>query len=224
MALRYLALVVALLPFVAANLSYVLSAWQGFVEWCVPYWHGCTSISAAGRNGAAYFVFKALMIPAAVLGALYWLAKFRWLALLQSEAGHPSHPVPLLCLLMGCVAAMGLVLYATVLGSIGDVYYMQRRIGVTLYFALTFFAQLLATGHIIKRSLPVPRSALRAQLAVCCAMFALGLLHLLLEMRWHEHATIDDIVEWNFALLTVLFYLTSFWMWRGVSVQLLLRG
>ncbi|MBT8149281.1 MAG: hypothetical protein KJO24_05080, partial [Gammaproteobacteria bacterium] len=114
MPLRYLALAVALLPFAAANLSYLISASQGFVEWCVPYWQGCTSISAAGRHGAAYFVFKALMIPAAVLSALYWLAKFRWLSHLQNAAGHAGHAVPLVCLSMGCVAAVGLVLYATV--------------------------------------------------------------------------------------------------------------
>ncbi|MGB5324257.1 MAG: hypothetical protein WBN40_02380 [Pseudomonadales bacterium] len=216
MPLRYLAIAVAFLPFLAANLAYLLSAWQGYVDWCLPYVHGCASISAAGRHGAAYFVFKALMLPSTVLMMLYWLAHFRWLEL----AGDTSARARSLILAMGIVAPLGLVLYATVLGSVGDMYFLQRRIGVVLYFALTFFAQLLLTHRLHLLALDETAIAYRIKFALICMMWALGLVHLVFEITRPEFDAIDDIIEWNFALLTTLFYASSYWLWRGYGVTL----
>lgn len=220
MQLRYLAIVVAALPFIAANLCFLISASQGHVEWCIPYLHGCTSISASGRNGIAYFVFKAIMLPTTVLMMLYWLAHYRWMEL----AGDTSLRARRAILTMGIVAPLGLVLYTTVLGSVGDLYFLQRRIGIVLYFALTFFAQLLLT-HRVHLLASVARDARLAQayrlkFSLVCLMWGLGLVHLFFEVTRPEFDEIDDIIEWNFALLTTLFYASSYWLWSGSHLQL----
>lgn len=68
-----LAYAAALLPLFAIHLCYVIAAAAGHVDWCIPYVHSCASISATGRKPAEFFVFKALMLPATVLIAAYWV-------------------------------------------------------------------------------------------------------------------------------------------------------
>lgn len=219
MPVRYIAITVALLPFLAANLSYIFSASQGFVEWCNPYLDGCTSISRAGRHGIAYFVFKGLMIPAAVLMMVYWYINYQWLTFMQSR----YKKVQRLILVMGFIAPLGLIVYSCVLGSVGDVYFTLRRIGVIIYFSLTFFAQLLLTYCVSKLDNISLRSAYRVYFLICLAMWGLGLVHLAFEILRPEFDTIDDIIEWNFALLTTLFYLSSYWIWRYGDMRVELK-
>ena len=92
-------LAAAVLVFVAIHACYLISASQGQVEWCVPYWDGCTTISRAGRQSPAVFVYRGLMTPAAAFMVLYWLLSREWLALVRGRAhwldtalaavGHP---------------------------------------------------------------------------------------------------------------------------------------
>lgn len=208
--LSSIALLVAALPFAAVHISYLLSAWQGYVEWCVPYWQGCTSISGTGRQGAAYFVFKGLMIPGAVLMGFYWWLNHQWL-LLQGDSDQRQRR---LILILGLIASAGLILYCVVLGSIGDIYRTQRRIGVVLYFGLTFLAQLLMTYRLSKLTQPALRGAYLCQLTICSGMWGLGIVHLIFEILAPDLDAIDDIIEWNFALLMMTYYGSSYWVWR----------
>ena len=50
------ALVTAVAPIVFIHLTYLISAAQGYVPWCIPYIDSCTSISATGRHGIAFFL------------------------------------------------------------------------------------------------------------------------------------------------------------------------
>lgn len=70
MNLRIIALLAATLPFFAVHLTWLLAASYGLVEWCNPYIDSCTSISATGRHAPASYVFRATMLPAAVVLAL----------------------------------------------------------------------------------------------------------------------------------------------------------
>lgn len=217
MPLKFFALLVVLLPFTAVHASYLFSAWQGHVDWCIPYWHGCTSISAAGRQGVAFFVFKGLMIPAAVLMAGYWWLNARWLHWL----GDTAHGQQRLIVVVGFIASLGLILYSSVLGAVGDIYRIERRTGVMLYFGLTLLAQLLMLRRVMRLSkiLPALNRPCQCQLAICLAMLLLGVGHLLAELlipatALNPERDLDDIVEWNFALLMDAYYLCSYWLWR----------
>ena len=72
MSLNFLPLLTALLPALAINFCYLLAASQGHVPWCIPYLEGCTSISATGRQAPESYLFRALIIPTAVLLVFYW--------------------------------------------------------------------------------------------------------------------------------------------------------
>ena len=69
----------AILPFVAANLAYLISASAELVPWCFPYLDGCTSVSRAARSGVANPIFRGIMLPYAVIMALYWWLAAEWL-------------------------------------------------------------------------------------------------------------------------------------------------
>ena len=49
-----LACLLALIPLVSVHLAYAVSIAQGTAPACVPYWQGCTSISAAARGRMSY--------------------------------------------------------------------------------------------------------------------------------------------------------------------------
>ena len=86
MNLRIIALLAATLPFFAVHLTWLVAASYGLVEWCNPYIDSCTSISATGRHAPASYVFRATMLPAAVVLALYWWCNYSWLRWLQPAA------------------------------------------------------------------------------------------------------------------------------------------
>ena len=219
MPLRYFALYAALLPFVAVHACYLISAWQGYVEWCVPYLAGCTSISGTGRHGMAYFLFKGMMIPGAVVLAFYWWLNSEWLLLMGDKASHLRQTI----VILGLVASIGLIVYSVALGSIGESYRLQRRIGVILYFGLTYLAQLLMTHRLASLALDGVHTPFRCQLALCLLMLIVGLLHLAIEAVLPGLKGVDDMVEWNIALLMSIYYLSSYWLWRLGDIRLTLQ-
>ena len=121
-----------LLPIIAIHGTYLLSAWQGYVPWCFPYFESCTSISATGRHGAAFFLFKGTMIPTAVLLILFWYLASKWLLQLGDEKAAANT-----IFVLGMIGALFLIVYVVALGAAGDLLKLQRRIGVIFYFTLT---------------------------------------------------------------------------------------
>src|SRR5690606_26179245 len=119
------ALATWLLPLLTVHASYLLSATAGLIPLCIPYIDGCTSISASGRYGWAYFLFKAGMLPAAVfIGAFWWLCR-HWLLILGDRDGPALKAIAA----VGLLAAVFLALYTVFLGSRGEFYSFMRRFG-----------------------------------------------------------------------------------------------
>lgn len=110
-----LPLACALLPFVATWIAFTLSLHAGHIEACNPFWDGCTSISRAARHGLANPVFRAFVLPCAMLQILFWWLCRHWL-LAQGQAVNRSLPM------LGLIAGAFLILYATFLGTEGDIY------------------------------------------------------------------------------------------------------
>src|SRR5690606_22378451 len=109
------ALVTALLPLITIHTTYLVSAAEGYVDWCIPYWHSCTSISKTGRYGSAYFIFKGAMIPASLLMLCWWWLCREWLI----GMGLRTRSVKLLPWI-GLVAAFSMLSYTLALGHAGD--------------------------------------------------------------------------------------------------------
>jgi len=133
-----------LLPMVTIHITYLVSASQGYVGWCMPYLQSCTSISATGRNGLGYFLFKGAMIPALTLMAIFWFINHRWL---QSVGYSRARGIGWL----GLAASIFMLMYTMSLGHTGDAFELLRRIGVSGYIGMTGIAQ-ISLGAMLYRS------------------------------------------------------------------------
>jgi hypothetical protein len=218
-----IALLAGLLPAAAALSALAISAQAGHVPACVPFVEGCTSISRAGREGLAKPVFKALMIPAAVLQGLVWVLFARWLAALEGPAGVAAGAARTdrrAIALLGTAGTAALVAYAAFLGEPGAVAEALRRYGTVAYFGFTCLCLLLA-GRAVGRlaasgALVPPRWALRALPGLAVALVGLGVANAALAAwlpePWKDR--VQNATEWWGALVFVIGFAAIAALWR----------
>lgn len=213
-----LAYAAALLPLFAIHLCYVVAAAAGHVDWCFPYLHSCTSISATGRKPPEFFLFKALMLPAAVLIAAYWMLACEWLLQLGCTARRRRRVV----WTMGAAGAVGLILYCVMLGAIGEAYQLQRRIGVTAFFGFSYLGHLLLTWLLyqIDAVCRVHARWLSVLLYLGLLMLGVGLLSIALGAAMPQrYDRMEDAFEWIFVLLLCLYVLAVGELWRRTDFR-----
>lgn len=213
MRLYSLALLAGLLPLLVIHICYFWAASSAHVPWCIPYIDSCTSISATGRQVPEYYLFKALMIPAAIFIALYWGCCYQWL--MELKCYHIK--VSRLILILGIIASLGLILYTVVLGSIGEAYHLQRRIGVTIFFGFTYLAQLLMTyliGH-IKSIKEQYLGNLRSLEWLTFVTLVIGISSVCISFLDRQlYKNTDDAFEWILTALLCLYPMGMAVLWR----------
>ncbi|MEM1402514.1 MAG: hypothetical protein AAGG55_04235 [Pseudomonadota bacterium] len=203
----------ALLPFVAVHGAYWLSASTEIVPWCFPYIESCTSISATGRHAPGSFVFRGLMLPSAMLMLVLWVLHGHALKTLGASRRRSTALI-----VLGAAACIGLTLYVTVLGEIGDLWRLQRKIGTVLFFSFTFLAQVLLAASLRdaeKSSMRGARRTGQRMLRVCQLMLTIGIISVAINIASEDlHDRIEDAVEWQLALLLQLNFLLLALFWR----------
>ena len=221
MNIRIIPLLAALVPFAAVHLTYLVAASHGLVDWCNPYIDSCTSISATGRKPPASYLFRATMLPSAVIMMAYWWLNHTWISSLHKRMGRQRKLGNRAMLVLGVLACIGLILYVTVLGERGDVWATQRRVGTVLFFSFTFLAQLLFLSeirlvhHLIPR---VRKGLLSAMWTICIALLLAGLLTVALD-AWDEYfyETVEDAFEWFLSLMLQSNFLLGYFVWRQAN-------
>lgn len=211
-----LALLAALLPLAGTALAFVLSVRLGLIPDCNPFLDGCVSISRAGRHGLPNILFRALLLPAAVLQALCWMLCTPWLHTLGRGATRTARVLPWL----GLAAGICLVLYGSFLGTEGEGYRFMRRYGTALYFGLTCIGMLLLAQAV--RQAQVHGVAL-ALLLPCAGLPLLGLAHVLLPLVWHDPAAkdaLENVTEWWGGVLFTAFFGALAWGWWRTRFRL----
>jgi len=216
-ALWPLPLIGGLMPAVAALLALGLSFALDLVAPCNPFLDGCVSISRAARHDLPNYVFRALVLPAAVLQALTWLLCAGWLRGLGAEARGTLRALPWL----GILAGMFLVLYGTFLGTEGQAYRWMRRYGVIVYFGSTYLSMLIASGALWRLAragaIAPPARLERWLVALCAITLAIGLIQVLAPpLLGGEDLKnrLENILEWYVALAFTLFFFALAWLWR----------
>lgn len=206
--LWWLALAASLVPLLTIHITYVVSVLEGHVELCIPYLDSCTSISRTGRHGTSYFIFKGTMLPAAVLGILFWWLNARWLRQLGVHYKGVAW-IPWL----GLVASISLGLYTLALGHAGDGFNLIRRTGVVLYFALTFICELLVSAGLQRH--PQWKHIGEKLKNLCLFTLGIGLVSVILDGVAPEfHDQVDDAFEWVLAVLINAHALWLALLWR----------
>lgn len=200
-------LLAGLIPFITVHATYFLSASEGYVPWCIPYIDSCTSISATGRHGTAFFTFKVLMIPSALIIMGYWLqAKER-----LEKLGCRERLIPAL----GIIGALFLILYTVALGAAGWHFRLQRHIGIIIYFCFTYLAQLLFLYRLEKLKIPDPTRLLQASLS--CLLLGIGIGTLVMDLLLEDYDQYEDAFEWIIAFLLNSYFFISHWSWKNID-------
>ena len=212
---RTLVILVVLLPLLASNGAYLLSAYEGSVPWCMPYIDGCTTISQAGRSGNTIFFYRAVVFTYSVLLIWFWLYSKSWLELLH---GHTTK-IARIILWLGLAGSISLLIYIDFLGTTGEINRFMRRIGAMLYFTLTPLAQLLMLNqhyniYCKKPEVSIKPKVLQYQLIILLLMLIIGAISILLVVTDNITYEIENIVEWNFSLLLNLYFLGMIFIWK----------
>lgn len=222
-----------LLPILAAHGSYLLNLLAGselapeFI--CMPYLDGCVSISRAARSGPGLLLFRALMLPAALLLALTWHSVRRWLV--RHLGCNLRRPGVLTAL--GMIGALFLVFYVTALGIDDEWYRWQRRYGVVFYFGGTALAQLLLVSVLwpLRRQLAGGRllQPITLLTGLVTLQWALGVFSAFKRLLFADPDFIDrleNIIEWCYALPMALGFIVIAWLFgrsgcgrRGPAMQ-----
>jgi hypothetical protein len=220
-----LALLAGLLPAAASLLALGLSVHLQLVPGCNPFIDGCVSISRAARHELPNHLFRALMLPAATLQGLVWLLAAHWLR----GALGPRRGLQAMALL-GVVAAVALVLYASFLGTDGAIYRALRQYGTVVYFGFTCLCMLLL-GQGVQALARQPGRGLppvlvRCHVALACMLVALGVANAIvastLSPAWK--ARVENLTEWWGALIFVLCFCALAAMWARCGLRLQLKG
>ncbi len=222
--LAWLALATGLLPFVVVHIAFIASAIQGYIPACNPYLDGCASISASGRHGFSYIFFKMGMIPAALLLAVFWLVCRLWLL----QLGDKNILVLWLVAICGGVSAVFLVLYTVYLGSEGDFYRFMRRIGVIVYFAFSYLAQLLLLARLQRLKMQnlsvLPGFVLTGKTMLVGGLMIFGLASIpvgnFVDDQLMDKDRVENIIEWWFSLMMVCYYFLTWFAWRACKIRL----
>jgi hypothetical protein len=212
-----LPLLAGMLPIIAAFTALLLSIKLGLVPACNPLLDGCVSISRAGRYDLPNHIFRALILPAAVLQALTWWLCAAWLKVLGTPARNSLRAL----LWLGVLAGVFLVLYGTFLGTEGQAYRWMRRYGVIFYFGFTYLAMVIVSGELwrlARRGAIAPPARLdRLLLGLCAVTLVIGLAQpfvppFLASADLKDR--LENILEWYAALAFMLFFMALAWLWR----------
>ena len=217
-----LPLIGGLLPAIAAMAALWLSIALDLIPPCNPFFDGCVSISRAARHDLPNHVFRALVLPAAVLQALTWMLCAAWLRGLTADARAWLRVLPWL----GVLAGACLVLYGTFLGTEGQAYRWMRRYGVIFYFGFTYLCMLIASGALWRLSrsgtIALPARLDRLLVALCVVTLAIGLIQVFVPPLLGGpdlKNRLENMLEWYVALAFTLFFLALAWIWRHTRLN-----
>ena len=218
---RLLAIIITILPLIATNAVYLLSAYEGNVPWCNPYFDGCTTISKAARSGNSIYIYRATMIAYSVLLIWFWIYTSQWLLKLLGEVTRLSKTI----MWLGIIGALFLMVYIDFLGTTGEINRFMRRYGIMIFFTFTPLAQVLLLKLHFKAlsaaaSDNLKRPVLNFQLYVLLIMCIIGIVSIILDVAQLKTYQSENIVEWTFAFLLNMYFAGMVIIWRDYRYHL----
>ena len=207
--LRALPVWAAVLPLVTITATYIIAASVEHVATCVPYLTGCTSVSSTGRMAPESLVFRAGLLPTAVILVLFW----HRCALFLELAGGPDRKTVALKV-VGPILAVSLMLYALTLGFADAAYPAVRKIGMSGFAIGTFVAELLFIFGYRHLRRDDTRALWQILIVLCIALPALDLLSEIIKWAGVDGNSPDHIATWNAFIAASAYYLVTGRIWR----------
>ena len=183
-----IALIIFLVPIITICISYVISAFYGYVDWCLPIIDGCTSISKVGRYGISFYLYKVLVIPSVILMIYFWLKVY--LDVYKN----------IFLLFLSFIACIFLIIYLIALGFDGPIYRFMREVGIFAFFIFMPICQIWLTASAPKESL---KTKFFLYLLILLFISFCFVYFYILPM---DNNNYENIIEWNFAFGIFLFF------------------
>ena len=184
---KNLSLSIFLVPVLTIFLSYLISASNGYVDWCMPIIEGCTSISKVGRYGLSFYLYKIFIIPSLILMIYFWLKAY--LNIYKN----------IVLIFLSVVACLFLIIYLIALGFDGKIYRFMREIGIFVFFVLMPICQAwltISTSH----------NFLNKFFLYLIILIFIGLACVYLSILSLVNDNYENIIEWNFVFFIFLFF------------------
>ncbi|MBT8065738.1 MAG: Frag1/DRAM/Sfk1 family protein [Gammaproteobacteria bacterium] len=215
--LRWLPLVAGALPLIAMFGAFAIGVSYGTLPDCNPIIDGCRSISATGRQPPGSFLFRATMMPQAIVLAFTWYLSWLWLRQLRPDIGR-NYGV--FMLIAGVVNPVALIIYVTFLGTSEPIYEFMRRIGIYFGFLGIAVAQLAITIALLRTEL---RSLARIMLGLIVVVFAIGILNLVLKATLADPDPAENRIEWIASILMQAWFFVLLVAWRRTGAHFSVR-
>ena len=194
--LKYHLLLVAIFPFIAIHISFILSVQSEYLTLCNPYIDGCYSISRVARQPSSIIIFKILMLISAFSLFFLWPRLFK-----------PNYNKILI--LIGRIGSLFLIVYIVALGEEGFLYELMRRFGVFIFYIFTLISQWVFTLNVDSRKRRFLDKIFLINIITCfqiLAFFVAIPFFLFIE----NYSYIENIIEWWITLLITLWFFINF--------------
>ena len=155
----------AVVPLVTVNVCYLVAISLEHLPACIPYLSGCTSVSSTGRMAPESLIFRAGMLPTALILTLFWQRCSTFL-----ELGGQSGARLVALRMLGIIAGLSLIIYALTLGFEENAYRQLRRAGIIGFALCTFAAEMLLIVSYRAMGIAETEKLWRWLVALCVAL------------------------------------------------------
>ena len=227
--IRKLSLWIFFIPLLAINICLLISQNPEFLNntffavdqigrsgYSIPYLDGSLSISRASRTFPQYLIFKPSMITTAILLYYYWKNNNNLVNKLYSTKINYRFKT------FGILSAVFLAIHSIFLGIKFDiqVYKLFRRIVLLLFIIFELIAQGYLVYHFfkLKNKLKdfVNNKILLVKIVLVSVLVVVAVLSLpTLVTKGNTH--FKHMLEWNYFVGVILFYLLSRFFWKRTT-------
>lgn len=199
----------AVLPLLTINCCYLVAIGLDHLPTCIPYLSGCTSVSSTGRLAPESLIFKAGMLPSAVIAILFW-----WRSAIFFGIGSESRFRLIAFRSLGVIAGVSLTLYALTLGYREDGYRLVRRIGIDGFAVSNFLAQALFILSYRHMRSDATEKLWRWLVALCAVLPVIAIAAEVAKGLGAPRHPTSSIAAWNAFVVLSAYYLVVSRLWR----------
>ena len=213
MIIKYLSLMIFVIPTLTVILSYLISLYLNLVPSCVPIIDGCTSISRTGRYFPVNIFFKTLMSISGITILLYWYKNYNFFNSLDKNKFIK------ISYTFGLISIFFLFLYLVFLGE-NNYYKFFRKIGIFIYILFSIISELLLSivYFINAKNEFFNTFFIKFKLSLSILMIVTGiLLFPFMIIKIDNVANLRNVISWNFFLLIQINFLLTFFIWKKIN-------
>ncbi len=227
--IRKLSIWIFIIPLLAINFCLFISQNPGFLEntifqvdqigrsgFSIPYLDGSLSISRASRTFPQYLIFKPSMIITAILLYYYWKNNNELVNKLYETDENFKFKT------FGILSAIFLAIHSVFLGIKFDIqiYKLFRRVVLLLFIIFELIAQGFLVFHLykLKNKLDkfINKKILILKMILVIILVVVAFMSLpTLVTKGNTH--FKHMLEWNYFVGVILFYLLSRFFWRRTT-------